>query len=292
MLRGLYTASSAMVAQQRRHDAVTNNIANLNTPGYKESGAVTRSFPDMLISALGGDIGSDNKVGKLSTGVFAEENLLRMSQGDLQETYRPSDMAIVSDILVDGVAFDASGKYVDPESGEVTYQPQAFFTVEGANGEPLYTRDGSFKTAVDGTLVTSSGNPVLGADGQPIVVTGAWEQVSITADGRLVSTATGLPLAGEPRLMLTRVDNPNLLVRQGDGTFQYKGEAGDIRQVDPADVNTRVQIRQGFLERSNVDSAQSMVDIMSALRSYEANQKVIQFYDRSLDKAVNEIGRV
>jgi len=288
MLRGLYTAASGMIAQQRRHDVITNNIANINTPGFKESNAVSRSFPDMLISVMGGANPPAGSVGKLSTGVFAEENLMSMAQSDLKETYRFQDMALVSDMLVDGAVFDESGKYVD-ENGEVTYKPQAYFSVRTPQGEERYTRDGSFKTAPDGKLITSDGLEVVGANGQPIVVRAAWEGISVSADGRLVDAASGLPLNGTPQLRIMRVDNPNLLVREGDGRFRYAGDAAGIRQIAAGD---RVEVRQGFLERSNVDTAQAAVDLMAALRAYEANQKVIQTYDRSLDKAVNEIGRV
>ncbi|QMV41734.1 flagellar hook-basal body protein [Cohnella cholangitidis] len=288
MLRGLYTAASGMLAQQRRHDTITNNIANINTPGFKSNNSVNRTFPEMLISVMGGANPPEGNVGKLSTGVFAEENLLSMSQGDLKETYRFQDLALISDILVDGATFDQSGKYVD-EDGEVTYKPQAFFAVANAQGEERYTRDGSFKTAPDGTLLTSDGLEVVGANGQPIVVTVPWEQVNVSADGRLLDRTTGLPLDGNPQLRIMRVDNPNLLIREGDGRFRYAGDNAGIRQIAAGE---RVEVRQGFLERSNVDPAQSSVDLMAALRAYEANQKVIQTYDRSLDKAVNEIGRV
>ncbi|MFD0673696.1 flagellar hook-basal body protein [Cohnella sp. GCM10027633] len=287
MLRGLYTAASGMAAQQRRHDTVTNNIANINTPGFKSSNAVTRSFPDMLLSALGGPDPSNGTIGKVSTGVFAEENLLSMGQGDLQQTYRPQDLALVADILVPGMAFDASGKAIDA-NGNVTYQPQAYFSVLTPEGE-RYSRNGSFKTAPDGTLVNADGMQILGADGQPIQVNVPWDQIQVTPIGALIDGRTGLPLQGDPQLRIMRVDNPNQLIREGDGNFRYEGEPGGMRQIE---ADERVEVRQGFLERSNVDTAQSAVDIMSALRAYEANQKVIQFYDKSLDKAVNEVGRV
>jgi len=288
MLRGLYTAASGMMAQQRRHDTVTNNIANLNTPGFKATNAVTRAFPDMLISAMGGDAIRSGPVGKLSTGVFAEESLLSMLQGDLTETDRPQDLALVSDLLVDGAVFDASGKYVDP-NGNVVFQPQALFTVQGPDGQRQYTRDGSFKTAEDGTLLTSDGAPVLGADGQPIQMNGSWEDVAVTASGVLYSKTLNEPLPGSPQLLITVVDNPNELIRGGNGRFRYAGEPAVIRQAGAGD---RIQVQQGYLERSNVDPSQSMVDLMAALRAYEANQKVIQTYDTSLGKAVNEIGKV
>lgn len=288
MLRGLYTAAAGMITEQRRHDIVTNNIANLNTPGYKAMDAVNRAFPEMLVSAMGGENPPAGPLGSFNLGVFAEENLLRMAQGDLHQTYRNQDLAIVSDIQVNGAVFDASGKYVDA-AGNVVYQPQAFFTVAGPDGRPRYTRDGSFRTAADGTLTTENGDPVLGADGNPLVVNEPWDTISVAADGSLLDAATGAPLPGNPRLMLTRVDNPNLLLREGNGLFRYTGAPAGIRQVQPGD---RVEVRQGYLEGSNVDPAQSMVDLMTALRAYEANQQVIQFYDKSLDKAVNEVGRV
>src|SRR5262245_3595709 len=134
MLRGLYTAASGMTTQQRRHDAITNNIANINTPGFKGTNSVSRSSPDMLLSALGGPEGTVNGIAMLSTGVFAEENLLSMIQGDLKETYRPQDLALISDILVPGAVFDDSGKFVD-ENGAVTYQPQAYFSILTPEGE-------------------------------------------------------------------------------------------------------------------------------------------------------------
>ena len=287
MLRGLYTAASGMIAQQRRHDTVTNNIANLNTPGYKGTSSVNRAFPEMLIAAMGGkDSSADGTIGKLNTGVFAEENLLGLLQGDMMETDRSQDLALISDILVDGAAFDASGKYVDAD-GNVSYQPQAFFTVRTADGEVRYTRNGSFQTTADGTLVSSEGMAVLGTNGQPINVRGSWDNVTVGSDGTLYDRTTNEPLGQQ--LYLTKVANPNLLIREGNGLFRYEGQPNGIEQVQAGD---RVSIQQGFLERSNVDSAQSAVDLMAALRAYSANQQIVKFYDQSLQKAVNEVGKV
>jgi flagellar basal-body rod protein FlgG len=283
----LYTAAAGMLTQQRRHDAVTHNIANLNTPGYKAMTPVSRAFPDMLVAAIGGANPPKQPIGSLNTGVLAEENLLLLTQGALRETYRPLDLAIVSDIQVPGAVFDASGKYVAPD-GTVVVQPQVFFTVLTPQGE-RYTRDGSFRQEPDGTLVTGDGMPVLGVDGEPIVVEESWDNVRVLPDGRLVLAQTGEPLPGNPQLLLTRVENPDLLVREGDGRYRHDGPEDNLTPLQPGD---RAEVRQGYLERSNVDPAQSAVDLMAALRAYEANQKVIQSYDRSLEKAVNEVGRV
>lgn len=293
LLRGLYSAAAGMITQQRRHDAVTQNIANLNTPGYKAATPVSRAFPELLLSAMGGDNPPKQAIGSLHTGVFAEEHLLSMAPGALLETGRVLDFAIVSDIRVElpgigPVPFDASGKYVAPD-GAVIVQPQVFFTVLTPEGEQRFTRDGRFRSEPDGTLVTLDGLPVLGADGQPVVVDGPWDAVRVLADGRLVDAQTGEPLPGDPQLLLTRVENPDLLVREGNNRYRHEGPEGNLTPLQPGD---QAEVRQGFLESSNVDPAQSLVELMAALRAYEANVRVIQSYDRSLERAVNEVGRV
>lgn len=288
MLRGLYTAAAGMTAQQRRHDTITNNITNINTPGYKQTYAVTRSFPEMLLSLTGVDQKDEKQIGKVSTGVFAEESLAIHLQGDLMQTGKSSDFALVSNIDVPGMSFDASGKYVSPD-GKVTFQPQAFFTLQDKNGEIRYTRGGSFTLTSDGFLVAGDGSNVLGTDGNPIQFPSgvSLDGLTLTADQRFVDAKTGADSGKQ--LLLTRIDNPNELAREGDGKFRLAGDARDVR---PVAAGERVEVRQGYVERSNVDAAQSSVDLMAALRAYEANQKVIQFYDESLDKAVNQVGRV
>lgn len=289
MLRGLYTAAAGMISQQQRHDTITNNISNLNTPGYKQKSAVTHSFPDMLLHLTGTQEADNGQaIGKLSTGVFAEESLQINQQGDLMQTNRFSDFAIVSDIEVPGMNFDSSGKAMTAD-GKLVFQPQAFFTVQNTNGETRYTRDGQFKLDEQGFLTLSDGSRVLDSTGKPFQLPAdmSLNALSLTKDNQLVDPLTGKS-AG--KLLITRVDNPNDLVREGDGKFKLGPDVTTgVRELNNTD---RVEVRQGYVERSNVDPAQSMVDLMSAARAYEANQKVIQFFDKSLDKAVNEIGKV
>ncbi|MDQ0891939.1 flagellar basal-body rod protein FlgF [Paenibacillus sp. V4I9] len=297
MLRGLYTAAAGMISEQRRHDTITNNIANINSPGFKQGNALSRSFPEMLISTIrGGQGASTAPLGKMSLGVFSEENISIHAQGDLQETQNPFDFALVSNIQVPGMNFDASGKFVNAD-GERTFQPQALFTVLNADGEQRYSLNGKFTVDTAGQLVNANGNRVLGRDGQPLVlVDGAGQPIhsfKVTDKGEFLD-GNGLPLldpAGQPvGLMLSRAEDPNLLLREGNGLLRINpGDEATVTQVAAGD---QVEVRQGFIERSNVDSAQSMVDMMSALRAYEANQKVIQSYDKSMEKAANEVGRV
>ncbi|MDQ0872179.1 flagellar basal-body rod protein FlgF [Paenibacillus sp. V4I3] len=297
MLRGLYTAAAGMISEQRRHDTITNNIANINSPGFKQGNALSRSFPEMLISTIrGGQGASTAPLGKMSLGVFSEENISIHAQGDLQETQNPFDFALVSNIQVPGINFDTSGKFVNAD-GERTFQPQALFTVLNADGEQRYSLNGKFTVDTAGQLVNANGNRVLGRDGQPLVlVDGAGQPIhsfKVTDKGEFLD-GNGLPLldpAGQPvGLMLSRAEDPNLLLREGNGLLRINpGDEATVTQVAAGD---QVEVRQGFIERSNVDSAQSMVDMMSALRAYEANQKVIQSYDKSMEKAANEVGRV
>ncbi|PLT48397.1 flagellar hook-basal body protein [Paenibacillus sp. FSL W8-1187] len=286
MIRGLYTAAAGMIAQQRVHDTATTNIANLNTTGYKASHALNRSFPEMLLSMSGKNDEPVRRIGRLSTGVLAEESIALQVQGDLNKTDKPSDFAILSEIQVPGVTFDASGKSV-AEDGTVTYRPQAYFTVLNEQEQTRYTRGGEFHLTGEGALVTSDGSPVLGAGGQPIAFEPGTSLDSLKLDGsfRFVD-ATGAPTG--QALLITQVDRVADLVREGDGKLRLDGEGG----AAPAQPGAGIEVRQGYAERSNVDPTQTMLDLMGAMRAYEANQKVIQFYDKSLEKAANEIGRV
>ena len=214
-------------------------------------------------------------------------------QGTLMETKRNSDFAISSNLIVNDpqtgqpVPFDASGKWVRAD-GTITFQPQAYFTVRDAEGNTRYTRDGHLKVDGTGQLLSSTGSQVLDNNGQPIVLTGSVEQFKVDEQGRLINAATG-DLTGV-NLGISIIDQPNQLVRQGDGNFSLSEEEGATARMMAAADN--VQIHQGYLEGSNVDASQATIDMNAAFRAYEANQKIIQFYDRSLDKAVNEVGRV
>ncbi|WP_019635583.1 flagellar hook-basal body protein [Paenibacillus fonticola] len=292
MLRGLYTAAAGMITEQRRHDTVTQNIANINTPGYKQTNSVAHSFPEMLVSLIGdSSMAGARRIGKLNTGVFAEESLPFFMQGDLRETGKGSDFALISSIGVEDPAtgelipFDASGKYVN-EDGEVIYRPQTFFSVQDDEGNVRYTRDGSFFVNAAGELRTKLGYQVLDAEGNAIVLAEPIDSLQADGLGNLYSSGDPIDI----RLGVSVVNRPQELVREGNGVFRVQNEEdAGIRALE---ADEGAEVRQGYLEVSNVDTAQAMVDLMAAQRAYESNQKMIQYYDKSLEKAVNEIGRV
>jgi flagellar basal-body rod protein FlgG len=287
-----------MLSQQRKHDTVTNNIANMNTPGFKQSRAVSRSFPEMLIALMEGKPGAERiNTGRLNTGVLAEEALTINVQGVVRQTYNPFDFAIVSDIQVDGLQFDGGKTITD--DGQRIFQPQAFFTVANPAGEQRFTRNGKFNVNDLGELVTAEGYRVLGDNGQPIVLIDPVTQIPISnvtvnpygqlldsRNGQAILNADGAPV----RMLISRIDNPIRMIPEGSGLLRLEqGDEGTVAQVTALD---NVEVKQGFMEMSNVDPTQAMVDMMTASRMYEANQKVVQAYDRSMDKAANEVGRV
>jgi flagellar basal-body rod protein FlgG len=257
MLRGLFTAASGMYASQRKTEMLSNNIANAQTPGYKTDDAHVRAFPEMLLERFDASrMERDRRVGSLHTGVYMQEIIPRFIQGDLRQTDHPTDLAIM-------------------DRGTGT----ALFTIE-QNGGIKYTRNGRFTVDPSGYLTTDSGHYVLDGNLNRIRVNS--EQFQVDAGGRLLED--GVERA---RIRIAHADNPNILRKDGDGLYGMENDA-----LLPLAENGTYTVSQGFLEGSNVDLSRSMADMLAAYRSFEANQKVLQAYDRSLDKAVNEIGRV
>ncbi|RLL42927.1 flagellar hook-basal body protein [Oceanobacillus piezotolerans] len=266
MLRGFYTAASGMMSQQRVQEALANNIANINTIGYKADQTTLRAFPELLLQQMGSkeiptkhrlNLPNSNPIGSINTGVYVQETVPNFSQGDLNETGKVEDVALLQGQLPD-------------ENGAL------FFTVQNEDGELRYTRNGNFNVDGNGFLVTNQGYYVLDDAGNPIQTDGL--EFTITPDG-LIQTANGTTQMG-----ISYVPNADDLTKEGNDLFN--GEAMAV----PAGVTYRVQ--QGFLEKSNVDALQTMTDMMNAYRLFETNQRVLRAYDESMGKAVSEIGRI
>lgn len=272
MLRGLNTAMSGMIAQQRRQDALAHNLANMNTPGYKNDHTVMRAFPEMLINRIrdGKESplppveelpqfpGGSPLIGYLNTGVYNQEMIPDFASGDLLETGNPLDFAIADE----GIA---------PEviNGQ-TVKPAIFFAVQTPNGETQYTRNGKFTIDGAGRLVTSDGALVLNAQGNPIETD---ENAEVNLN----------------QLGLVRLNNPHQLVRSGSNTYRWTGDAPPPMLAGGQWNGFSVQ--KGFVEGANVDAGQTITDMMVTMRSYESNQKVIQAYDRTMEQ-LNSVGRL
>ncbi|UCZ53002.1 flagellar hook-basal body protein [Bacillus shivajii] len=273
MLRGLYTAGSGMIAQQRRQEMLTNNLTNANTPGFKADQASMRTFPNMLLNAMGTDhmkkYGS-NHIGELATGVYIQEGTPDFRQGDIHETGNTTDMALLQGVVP-----------TDEETGQ---NAMLLYTVENDEGDVRFTRNGNFTIDGAGFLTTSQGHYVLDADGERIEVQN--EDIRVAPNGEVFSAEE--ELLGQINVAV--VPDPAQLVKEGSGFLRYEGEADIVSAIDNDDVT--YQIQQGFIERSNVDASQTMTEMMSAMRAFEANQRVLQAYDRSMERAVNDVGRL
>jgi flagellar basal-body rod protein FlgF len=236
MDRGLYIAASGMIADQVRQDQIANDLANVSTTGYKADRSAQRSFGDMLLSER--DTGQT--VGHVSLGTEIAEIRTNLAPAPLKQTDEPLDVAI-----------DGPG----------------FLAVKTAAGT-RFTRDGQLSMGADGTLETATGDPVLGADGQPLKLAGQG-RLEIAADGTLTTN-------GQPQGKLALVDLTGV-AKQGATLF-----TGTPTATAPANTT----IRQGFLEGSGVNTAQAMVDMMTSMRAYESVQRVIHAIDDSLGRGI------
>lgn len=269
MLRGFYTAASGMLAQQRRTEMLSNNIANASTPGFKADQASLKAFPELLLQRMESTDGPMKKVptsstiGSIHTGVYMEGLSTRFKQGDSRETKLKTDL-----ILVDGNV---------PQGGAI------FFTVEDENGNVKYTRNGNFMQNEAGYLMTSKGQYVLSENGNRIQLQG--DQFTVLSNGAVLENGEEVGTIG-----ISFADDTTFLLKEGNGLFAPFEEY----ELQNANNNPDItfSIKQGFIERSNVDVAASMSEMMVAYRSFEANQKILQAYDRSMEKAANEIGKL
>jgi flagellar basal-body rod protein FlgG len=227
MDRGLYIAASGMLAEQVRQDQIANDLANASTAGYKADRTTQQSFGSMLLtnSVTGGTVGSQ------TTAVQVTGTVTDFTPEPLKDTGEPLDFAINGD---------------------------GFFAVQTAQGT-RYTRNGQFGSDTQGRLVTTTGNPVLGRNNQPI---------AIGADGKV-----------DPRtLNVVMLNNPR--------------KTGDNLVTGTPGAGTAGTVRAGALEGSGADPTQAMVDMIASMRAYEAGQKVIQTIDETLGKAATSVGTV
>lgn len=278
LFRGFYTVASGMIAQQRRTEMLTNNMANANTPGFKADQSVIRSFPDMLMSRLGNEqiptddpmqLKSMNRVGAINAGIYMQETLPLFTQGQVKDTELPTDFALIDGVLP-----------IDEGTGK----PGAlFFRLESQNEGESYTRNGNFTLDADGFLVNPQGLYVLSDTGTRIQLQN--DDFKVDGDGRIF-----VGDLEENRIGISFAQTPDTLMKTDNGLYRTADQT-----ILPSAYTTQevsFSIQQGFLEGSNVDAARTMTDMLTAYRAFEANQKVLQAYDRSMEKTVNEIGRV
>jgi len=274
-----------MRAQQWRLDAVANNLANVNTDGFKREQASFRTASSLLMRRMNDDglyphpFGSGDAapiIGRLGTGVELNELYTNLQQGSLRETNNQFDLAL-----------DGPG----------------FFAVSTPHGE-RYTRNGSFILGREGYLLTKEGFPVLGENG-PISIRA--NNFQVDPEGRIwVNAEFDLddPTAlvsmennewREPVLLdtlrIVDFDFPRYIRKQGSSLFSANEFSGPAFIPEQEDGNRPV-VLQRFVETANVDPVREMVQMIEINRAYEANQRVIQSHDSMLGVLINQTARV
>ncbi len=256
MLRALYSAASGMQSQQMNLDVISNNLANVNTTGYKKSKIEFQDLLYQTTKAAGAEQGAGNL---LPTGLHIGHGsrpvatLKLFSMGELSQTGADLDVAIQGD---------------------------GFFEVQLPDGTTAFTRDGALKRASDGRVVTSEGLPVQGFQAIPAGTT----SITISPDGQVTTMGDGG--AQNFRLSLVRFANPGGLEPIGRNLYLRSESSGDAETGSPGE-NGFGTIQQGYLEMSNVKVVEEMVNLIVAQRAYEINSRAVQAADEMMQMSNN-----
>jgi flagellar basal-body rod protein FlgF len=261
MNEGLYIAASGGAKQLKKLDVLSNNIANINTPGFKKDLLIYRESTGL------------NGVGNQTTG--------RWESPHLQYPGEVASYVSVTNTLID----NSQGSLVKTDNPlDVALEGDGFFTVETPTGE-RYTRNGHFHLDDIGQLVDQAGNPVQTLNNDPIIIPLGTKTVTIDPDGT-VSGGTNEDLGPLGQLKLVKFNNQKDLIKEGEGF--YKNTKPE-NQPSPAN---EVKVLQGFTENSNASAVNEMIHMMEAVRTLEAYQKIIQSIDEADDQSVNNLARV
>ncbi len=259
MMRALYTATTGLVGQQLSLDVVANNLANVNTAGFKKSKA---HFEELLYQTLeaGGNqtaLGTEQPASlQVGLGVRPSSTFRSFTQGPLEATGNPLDMAI---------------------------EGEGFFQVLQENGEIGYTRTGIFQRDSQGNVVTADGLPLEPAISVPSDVL----SISISSSG-VVSALSGASTVPVQlgQIELARFANPTGLTSLGGNLYDRSSASGDPLLGNPGDPAYGT-ISQEFIEGSNVNIAEELVAMIVGQRAYEINSKAVQAADEMLQVANN-----
>ena len=257
MLRALYTAASGMTAQQLNLDNIANNLSNSSTTGYQQR---ILAFSDLLYqnTVMPGSAATQQTTNasglQIGLGVRPSTTEINQTQGDLQTTGNPLDLAI---------------------SGG------GFFQVLLPSGQTGYTRAGSFHPDAQGNVVTSDGNPLQPAITVPPDAT----NITIGSDGTVSVTVPGQTQASTVgNIQLALFVNPGGLNSVGNNIYLATTASGEPIVGTPGGSEGIGQIQQGMLEQSNVSVVDEFVQMIVAQRSYESNSRVVKAADEMLQQ--------
>ena len=258
MYTGLYAAVSGSLAHEKRLAILTNNLANANTVGFKGDRPVFQADPlPVVVGPLPGPGGSGVVMTSLDRLQGRDSPQTRLSA--VHTDYTQGDLRTTGNPL------------------DVALEGRGFFAVQTADGV-VYTRQGTFSLNADGVVVTTKGLPVLGDKGPLRLPPG---KIDIDTTGRVRVDGNFVD-----RLKVVDLPQPSTLEKQGDTLFRAV-------LPNPPVITSSAVVRQGALETANVEPVRLLVSVMETSRAYEAYQKVIQAFNDTAGRAVNDIaGRV
>jgi len=256
MLRSLYTAGSGLKSQQSLLDAISNNLANVNTTGYKKSRV---NFQDLLYQKMQTATREKPLQFEMGTGVRVSSTQVDFRQGILQETGNNLDMAI-----------EGSG----------------FFKVEMPNGLIGYTRNGAFSLDGENYIINSDGYRVLDDGNSPIQIPENTREIQVENGIIFTLTEGSTDLEEVAAIGLARFNNSNGLEKNGGSIYLPTSASGEAQDGIAGEEGFGM-IRQYFLENSNVNVVEEMVQMITVQRAYEINTKTIQTSDEILQMTNN-----
>lgn len=268
MMRALYTAATGMLAQQTNLDNISNNLANVDTVGYKQEKTEFKSLLYQNIQTRTTSANGEQKPisAQVGLGTRVASNTSVFTQGSMLASEKSTDFAIVGD---------------------------GFFAVRGADGETYYTRAGNFTWSIGAngiTLANPDGYPVLDTAGNPIVLPEGVtaESVQVSESGEFgYRTGDGQYVNMNQTFGLFQFNNPAGLEKVGDNLLEVTEASGNALNENTTQGLIRSKVRQKYLEGSNVQVADEMVNMIIAQRAYQLNSKAITTSDEMLEQANN-----
>jgi len=243
MIQGIYLASMGMTPLIDKQDQIANNLANIQTTGYKQSGTFLKSYEKYL--------SNDQKQPFANAEIKTDQTYTDYSPGTMQKTDNPLDLYI---------------------------QGNGFLTMMTSSGI-RYSRNGNLSIDSDGFIVSGDGAKVMGTEGY--IKIDKRQSVQFSEDGEVLQQGTSLG-----KLRIADFNKPYQLLREGNGYLRPSSIEGAVGGA------SNYSIKSGYLEASNVNVVQNMVNMISTYRNYEADQKAVNAQDETLEKAVDQVGKV
>ncbi len=270
-MRSLWTAASGMIAQQTNVDTISNNLANVNTTGFKSEKAEFKSLLYQTLQA-------------------------RTTTANGEQKPIPAQVGLGTRVASTTTSFEQGAMLANASDTAFAIDGDGFFAIRGADGDTYYTRNGNFNWSmgVNGTtLCNSSGNPVLDNNGNEIVVPNgvSVSKVTVTSDGTFYyENAAGNNVQFGNGIALFQFNNPAGLEKLAGNLYNVTPASGAAMNEANTNNLVRSKVYQNYLEGSNVQIADEMVDLIVAQRAYEMNSKAIQAADDMLGQA-NQLRR-